>query len=527
MNEELWRAHEERWNTLTRYAVSYVREVSKPTDYATDDDARWALVRELEAHNAALSCIRGYTQGLRPCALSLAARDTPPIPLRARALEIASGEKHAEILAVRVLEHVRRLLEKVWVEDLPPFGEGCPLVVDGVVWWVEGLAAFLEGLGPAGREEARAMRDEGKARSVQGVPYGALPPKPQPGADPWHSAFHRFLFEDKEGLPRWVRSLARVVWEDEVKAKIERRASKEERLVAPALAREVVRAAVTVGRVCLVGGRIVSREGARARLAYKAPAPAVSESVIEKGLERFGGVMFFATVRRMALDAYRLHVNDETKILAHYQGGPAGYARELGFTRAESGGQMRELLLAMKHTCIDIDTTSYLRSVSLLSDYIEIKPAKGRPAALRLELSPLFAPGVANALPEGHPDRVLIPVLATDPPLEAVNSKVRPAAVHLEWLALSDLQSQARDLVRRGSVELDWPELAERAGLPLSSLDALVASWVGSGRWVRNGAGRWTLGPAHEPAIELVCQYGEKSESARQRAAASPRKKRN
>lgn len=499
MNEELRRAHEERWNTLTRYAVSYVREVSKPTDYATDDDARWALVRELEAHTDALSCVSGYTEGLRPYALALAARDTPPSPLRARALEIASGEKQAEILAVRVLEHVRRLLEKVWVEDLPPFGEGCPLVVDGVVWWVEGLAAFLEGLGPAGRDEARAMRDEGKARSVQGVPYGARPPEPQPGADPWHSAFHRFLLEDKEGLPRWVRSLARVVWEDEVKAEIEHAQEIEARKAGGigvlALARRDAQGVAQLRAHRIEQGALVA-DGAPVLVPY------VSIDLLEAAALRQLGSSF--APRLLEWQAATWHskwLEGDSDANVRIPGGWAGFADHLGLS-SEARRQLEPLCRALVGVTWTWDTAGSTGRYPLLGGF-ELRKSAGRRskgeqgALLTITLSELFRPPTARGI---HGQR-LVPIVALpDPRRCGVSPRYYGLVDSLHRRGVLALVDSSDHLRRFGGVEIEWEGLADEAFRP--HVRGMLASDGWLERWERCGE-RWTLRRSPETARAL------------------------
>lgn len=105
---------------------------------------------------------------------------------------------------------------------------------------------------------------------------------------------------------------------------------------------------------------------------------------------------------------------------------------------------------------------------------------------------------------EGRAARALVPVLPL-PPLDGVNERSQAAAARLDVLAVAELRDRVAELVTLDSVALDWPDLADRAGLVSHALPPLLARWQAdpAARWARVGDA-WALADRPETAAALA-----------------------
>lgn len=434
--------------------------------------------------------------------LRRASRPTGPILAAARAV---SGEgRGADLLSAALFRRAPEAMAYVGIG-----GEG-PIPKEEF-WraWSPRFADYLEGFGEAGAGVAQQIR--GRWAELEAEHPPPEPPRLWDTIEGPPTGPLLALWDDPDrdpDPPRWLDVLARVLWDVEVADRVETQGL----LLAPAVFPPVLRVMERAGPHRVVDGRIVDRRGRTTGLVLEAPAleaPALDQL---RGVERFGSVLFDAVIRMMAFEAFRLFVDDpDHRMIVEIEGGDRGCAQRLGFTSRKDAVALGALFEAMTRTSVALEHRDRFRSTVLLVDYDKTPAAPGRPARVRLELSPLFAPQVVQSVPKGHPDRALIPVLEGQPPLDAVNNNKRAAALAMEWGALEELQRQCVSLFNRGCVDLDWSSLADEAGLPSSSVGRVLDSWTGGDnpRWTRVG-GAWTLGPSHEAALRLVRRAGEK-----------------
>ena len=126
--------------------------------------------------------------------------------------------------------------------------------------------------------------------------------------------------------------------------------------------------------------------------------------------------------------------------------------------------------------------------------------------------------------PEFRPTRGsrLVPVPQRDPPLLG-RGTLRAAQLRMQQLWLLEMRRGWRDLLEHRGLVLQapdevWGRLAERAGLPTSSLDAVLGLWKGgSDRDPAQLAVQddlWSLGETWEPELEFLCRGARVSASA-------------
>lgn len=140
---------------------------------------------------------------------------------------------------------------------------------------------------------------------------------------------------------------------------------------------------------------------------------------------------------------------------------------------------------------------------------------------LTLLVSPLLCPGMASDKAVRVADRVLVPVLPP-PPLLASN-RTHGALLALDWAAVSRLSELRAQLRAYGGVDLDWPRLADGAGVRRGTLARALDLWTNpaTGRWVELPGGLWRLadrgdeGRAHALLVEGAAMSAAGAEAGR------------
>lgn len=159
-------------------------------------------------------------------------------------------------------------------------------------------------------------------------------------------------------------------------------------------------------------------------------------------------------------------------------GGFRALAGLLGPTTRAPAEELRKAVLAMAAVHLDWQGPSGMGRDALLGLHPGLRPAPGRPRCIFLRLSEPWTPGLVHQLPQRR--RRLVPVVRDLPPVPAgLSPRLHSAVARLELLAILELRTLARLVVREGGARLDWKGLGARAGLRSCQVDRVLELWTG------------------------------------------------
>jgi hypothetical protein len=394
-------------------------------------------------------------------------------------------------------------------------------VTRGGLLEIDALAAeLLERLGPAGREAAEKFREKAAVR----VRRSASADEP-----PW------LPWVDPTFLPRWV---AKVIWEAEVRPRLEREHTRPAAISVPVL-RRIAR---THARGLSVGASgdplLVDRHGcpvgAELRRVDPLGIPALEQKQVGALMARGTGLLGSLTAHRLlrfeVVTAHRqvLDGNPDARAI-RTEGGWSELARRVGAAGNRAAEEVHAVVAAQAHLCWRWPDGT---EGNLLS--YTVRPAAGhRPALVSLVLGDPLLPDFVHALGKGgrraRESRRLVPVVDLPPTVGRPNEHGPQATLQL--LLLAEMRASAREIALRGGVLLSrerWERLAEAADLPPGDLLQRVLD-----RWTRDGddgpallevveRDRFRLGPAHAAARDFLERSGRfelQGQEAGQRAA--------
>jgi hypothetical protein len=373
--------------------------------------------------------------------------------------------------------------------------------------------AYLEGLGGGWGELAEGLRGKERERLAGWRSQGDLPGVPS-GSPPWGRWADSVYF---------ARCLATVVWESELRPRLAREQAKP-----PALARvvhaPVMRMLSRTAQLERDGEQQVLRlEGdGHVRIRPAALEAETIASLVNRGIGLFRTVAAHKVVRWQVFTGHQqaLDGNPDPR-LVRIEGGYQALAEAVGMDGRKGAEEVRAIIEA-EDAC-ELPLPPDGRYVRLLIR--DVTPAApGRKSVLKLVLGTALLPdyveelrGLGKGL-EGRIARRLVPILEL-PPFAGKRRNEHGAQATLSMAVVSYMRDHARQLLKDGGVRIDlptWAELAHQAGVPRSTLGAVIDRWTQDGTDApsflkRIDGDRYTLGDAHTPAREFL-EDGARSE---------------
>ena len=313
--------------------------------------------------------------------------------------------------------------------------------------------------------------------------------------------------------------VAQVVWFDRVSGEVERESSSTAALVT------TVSAGV---------GAIWAADTKQSELQLRGPdGSSVAWFVVgsadeEKAASLFGvgsTLTFHRLIRylpRAAWELWRQTRRDQAEIVI--EGGYSRLAELIGAPNKKATEEVRhalELGRLLRRQWADGSEADGLWTV------ISTPHAPGRPARLIITLSPVLRPGFAHRLPEGA-SKTLVPVVPFAPFTGRGRDHAKQAA--LQWVTMERLAAGRAETANEGGVtftDADWRRLAERTGLPSSTIHTVRDAWEGV-FLERVGADRWFLAntPDFAPARAHLLDQAQLAATGALRGRAGAAKKR-
>jgi len=380
-------------------------------------------------------------------------------------------------------------------------------------------ADFLAGIGRDGAKQAEEMRT---AARKQWAAWGEYRRTHNPASwfDAWQSEpavcpdlLRPYRLKEQaelvayiEGRSPWfpeckyLLALARAVWLDVVKPRIER-----ERRRVPALATPVLTSLVTVatpGAVRAEGLRLVTRRGAAVAAADRGQVEAVAKRLRPKA-----PALVDAVLAEVLTDCVRAVQTLHGQRLLRYLVRAGAYAlvsgelagqvgveavdlvivggfdklrSDVGVTTRKAIPKLREALAALEVLRVASDNHG-LSAAALLQLVEEWKAVRGRPAQMTIRLNwPLLPIGGAKL--QGH-GRLLVPMPETVPALVGrQNEHGAQATMHLRMMML--FSERSPELAERGGLVLtarDWHKAADESGVHSELIADVQAAWYKGG----------------------------------------------
>jgi len=410
-------------------------------------------------------------------------------------------------------EHAHLTLSRAVVDLLakaPAYSDDVE-VVEGVHPLDEALAALLHAIGEAGRDAARQVRESDKSadeRANRWLPYVAP--------------------------LRVPRTLALVLWRDDVRPKLQRRTSTH-----PALVRVVHRDVLDLLRPGLqVRNDFIVDEDGRQRMIFTQTqaldVPTVEMGAIPKllrhGVELLGSIQAHRIVRHFVIAGHRQAIDNEAdpRVL-RYVGGWRALADSAGVTEQDDA---KAIVVALAHASHSFPDGSH----GNLLVYRDKRGTRKGPGLVSITLGDTLLPHFVYSLDQGKnrravEDRQLVPVVDFAPFVGRTNEQAAQAS--FQMMMMMRLRAGALELAKHGSVRIpdaDLVRIADDAGLSTDLLWKVLDRWSQDGAngpafLVRSGD-RFTLAPAYAPALTFIEAAGRISLDRSRAGKASAARKR-
>ena len=394
------------------------------------------------------------------------------------------------------------------------------------------FADYLEGLGEEGAANAESVRKSGRERAE-------MFNHPQLERDPDGEVYENRgelwgLWVDVGPSDRpgflFLRYLAVVVWKDVVQAKLERARRTPPALPFP-IFDQLARVSVPGGRQ--EGDRLVTRNGQAITPIQRVDAPleglpvatlASMAGLVSQGAGLLGSLTAHRLYRWAPIEARRRYLDGDPDPRVLAAEGWQGLADAIGATTNKARGELPAIVAAGAHLCFPFPPDS----IGNLWSWRYTRAAGQKAGRVELTLSTTLLPhfGKDTRAKLNRFDRKLVPVL----PLPPMVGRPRDwgALAALQLVVLAELRRMARDLVKPGGAMLDWPKLADAAGVSSGMLPRVLERWIHDGDdgpafLKRVGRNRYTL--ADREAREFIERAGQRELDGAKRPGPKRRRK--
>lgn len=440
--------------------------------------------------------------------------------------DLAAGARARDDVRDRFARDLRRTAREIvgtFAGD-PLDGDAAPTETSAgaVLAWDAAFAVELEGIGAEGLAAADETRKHAAGR------WMASEARLLPGGAPDLWRLWQGL-DDRPERPRWLATLARVLWCDRWRASYALELSKHAPAMPLLLRRHL--ADLRHGDEVRTDGDGTHYIAADGTIVGRFVAPALSRDQLERmraGVAHLRGVTFERVIRGLALKAFTLAADGARLYnLAVYLGGFEAFAKEHGIN-SKDRARLPEIFEAIKaYRGGDRDIPP------IIADYW-VQPSKpGRPAELRVTIGEALLPMFVSSLrPSRKDDRWLLPVLPV-PELAFVGGTQQWRMIDLQWDILTELRARAEEYAQHGGVYLSRDDERRLAGgLRLDIVRLAIDRWTtGDGAWLtRTAAGRLRLADEGPDALirdaALVVETAKKGGRTRAAIARGERPKR-
>lgn len=384
---------------------------------------------------------------------------------------------------------------------------------DGALALDLAFADLIQHTGKAGKEDGTEARADATARADafkegQGAASDLfslwLPSATAPGA-------------------RFALHLARCLWLDLVRPRLERR----QRKGPPALARAMHEP------VTELLSRAAKREdGAGGQLALRLPGSiivsavhtdAIAEPFLERGVDLFRSLTAHKVIRHLVFEAHRQYVDLDCRDprVLHYPGGYSALATALDIKGNKGAEHVRAIIETMH--CMDVPLAG-ATSRLLNRTFTE---AKGQRAAhltimVGLALLPDYVFELAQTKSlEARRARDLIPLLPLPPIIGRANEAGAQATLSMH--VVRHLRDHAPELAQQGSAPMPFDTFArmgDASGLPRPMAKPVLDAWLKDGSDAPAflkaiGPDRYTLGDTYQAERAFLTEGGQRSLDSR------------
>jgi hypothetical protein len=341
---------------------------------------------------------------------------------------------------------------------------------------------------------------------------------------------------EKEGLPpvRFVLYLARLLWKNIVRAKVEKQRNKPKALVFPVL-KEAIDAHTP-------GGQLQRHQGSNILVNHRGELVAplkrieplkvptlelsVLPQILRKGSKLLGTLNAYRLLHLEVSLGHQRALDDIKDFRAlRFEGGWGAVAEAAGIEgNSRAISEVHAIIAAQAHLCWVSPDGTYGNLLSY-----EVRPARrnqrGRVSLILGDsLLPdfIFSEGFFGNGRKARESRRLVPMLPL-PPLVG-RDKDKGAQVNLQLRILAEMRQRAGELYQEGGILLpphQLEEFAKDAALPLATLNKVIERWTKDGD---DGPAlleliedhRYTLGKTHQTAKDFITQAGEEEIKGRE-----------
>ena len=341
-------------------------------------------------------------------------------------------------------------------------------------------ADFVETLGKSGKKYADILRTRASQRwtEFEGINEEA-------GSGSSEGLLHIWQPDRDSGIIRFVLALATVVWEDIVKARLEKQRSSP-----PAVSIVVTRDLAGIhrkGNVLVAEDATLRGPDGRELCTLASPLspeiPQVDATIL--GAMRKGvGLLRTLPAHRLlryevcTAHAQRLEEQGDFRTI-RVEGGWQGLAKVVGCGSSHvAADQLKAIVQCQAHLCFKWPDGTCGNLVTY-----RVQSAGGRrPALLVLTVGDILLPGVVQGFNQqtrkGREARQLVP-LPPLPPFVGRPQDWGPQA-NLQMLALCEFVSNSQELITSGGISISerrWRELAEKGGIPPKTWGRVLEAW--------------------------------------------------
>lgn len=446
-----------RWRVQPRYAAGLVVDLARTLpDSSRPDESTYAALRH------------ALQQGLA---------DGTPDPVAA----YVEGIEQSATYAGKLLSEAVRLIRQLFPADAP-----APASDDEAIALADSLgsrfADALAALGSTGKEAAEAVR-KSEARRMRAALDGA----------PAGARWALWLDPTDDKPPRWLRTLARVLWCDRWRSAVARVVRP---VALPAATTSAIERALTAsdvapgsdgGSVLVDGhGRVVARYGA-GPLTTAIDAE-VLDRIARQGVAKLTSI---ASARFVTWFAERVQRREDERAPLEFFGSAAGnafatIAAEMGMNPDKSAGEIRVILHAMQRTVIEYPDGGV--AGLLLFDH-DPGGGRGRPSRVTITPGRPWRSDDVHSLPKSGEYRALAPLPRLDGYVPTfVGAPSDWAGMARLWLGtMSWFAYNSIDLAHGLGVYIppdQWRALAREAGA-VRAAELLIP--LLPDRWTRDG----------------------------------------
>lgn len=413
--------------------------------------------------------------------------------VRVAAGDVALTDREVATLAGRLRDVARADVLPLF-DTLPRSDLEALATVDGALTWDRGLALVLDRIGDI--DGARMLLE----RSAERVAAGTGPALFEGGA----AAIFALWTEERDEVPRWLRTLARALWTYQWAPARERAA----RLKAPALPLVVRRDLEGIRdgrdlRPSSHGGFDWLTPDGRPVARFVSPSVDPERiATMRGGIERLHGVTFQRVIRGLTRRAYQqaiAGINPFNRLV--YPGGFEAFAVAHGIAAGRERAGLEATFATLQ---------GYRRDASDIPSILTFWLRRASPAGcaqLRVDVGEALLPGYVS---DTAGDRRLVPVL--DVPFLDFADRGRHAALcDLQWDILIEQRIRCEEYAAHGGADVDVAALAaQREGLSGAWGDKARHAWTtGPDAWLRDdGRGRLSLvDPGADALIREAADY--------------------